>query len=55
MVSGFHYDKDDEETSGCSCARRSSRHQVDQDAILDLLWQYVVNDTVVTLREASNK
>ena len=47
-------DKEEEEDGDCS-SRSSNREAVDQDAILDLLWQYIVNDSVVTLRAACEK
>ena len=52
LVSGSHYDKTTEDED---CNSRSGRHPVDQDAVLDLLWKYVVNDTVGTLRAACDK
>ena len=52
LVSGSHYDKTTEDGD---CDNRSGKHPVDQDAVLDLLWKYVVNDTVGTLREACDK
>lgn len=32
--------------------KKSNKERVDQDAVLDLLWQYVVNDSVATLQGA---
>ena len=54
MVSGSYYDKNDTDED-CNNDSRSSRHPVDQDAILDLLWQYISNDSIHTLREACGK
>jgi hypothetical protein len=55
MVSNSYYDKNDTGDGDCSGKNRSGRHPVDQEAVLKLLWQYVVNDTVVALQEACNK
>ena len=46
---------DKEEEDGDCSSRSSNREAADQDAILDLLWQYIVNDTVATLRAACEK
>jgi hypothetical protein len=51
MISGSHYDKNDIDDGDCNSDNRSNRHPVDQDAVLELLWQYVSNDTIHTLRE----
>lgn len=51
LVLGDHteqYDTDD-------CSGNRTRDPVDQEAVLDLLWQYVVGDTVTVLREACDK
>ena len=57
MVSTSYYDtkSDESDTDDCSSGKRSNKHPVDQDAVLDLLWQYVVNDSVQVLREACEK
>ncbi|KAL3796405.1 hypothetical protein HJC23_004202 [Cyclotella cryptica] len=55
MLSGSHYNRREPDEGDCSGGNLSDRHLVDQDAVLDLLWQYIVNDTVATLREACNK
>ncbi|KAL7486389.1 hypothetical protein ACHAW6_011979 [Cyclotella cf. meneghiniana] len=55
MVSGSHYNRRDSDEGDCDGENLSNRHPVDQDAVLDLLWQYIVNDTVATLREACTK
>ena len=48
-------DLDDDDGSDCYGRHKSNKESVDQDAVLDLLWQYVVNDTVSTLRLACEK
>ena len=48
-------DLDDDDDSDCYGRHKSNKESVDQDAVLDLLWQYVVNDTVSTLRLACEK
>lgn len=53
LVMGRFNDKE-EEDGDCS-SRSSNREAADQDAILDLLWQYIVSDTVATLRAACEK
>ena len=44
---------EDDDADDCSGVRgrnkKSNKEHVDQDAVLDLLWQYVVNDSVATL------
>mmetsp|Transcript_35581 Transcript_35581/g.74998 ORF Transcript_35581/g.74998 Transcript_35581/m.74998 type:complete len:680 (-) Transcript_35581:71-2110(-) len=55
LVLGAHNGGENGDSGGCSGSRKSNKDSVDQHAVLDLLWQYVVNDTVVTLREASGK
>jgi hypothetical protein len=55
MISGSHYDTNDAEDGDCNGDGRVNRHPVDQDAVLDLLWKYIVNDTIGTLRDACDK
>jgi len=43
---------DADDCSGVGGSSKSNKEHVDQDAVLDLLWQYVVNDSVATLRGA---
>ncbi len=44
---------EDDDADDCSGVggrnKKSNKEHVDQDAVLDLLWQYVVNDSVATL------
>lgn len=54
VLSGSYYDNN-EKNDDCGSGSRSHRHPVDQDAVLDLLWKYVVDDTTNTLRDACNK
>jgi len=57
MASGTYYSGANEQAAKQDeCAdRMSDRHRVDQDSILDLLWQYVVTDCVSVLRDACDK
>ncbi|KAL7548475.1 hypothetical protein ACHAWF_011755 [Thalassiosira exigua] len=55
LLLGNFSGKKGEGSDDCSGSHKPSKEFVDQDAVLDLLWQYVVNDTVVTLREACAK
>ncbi|KAL7509267.1 hypothetical protein ACHAXN_006284 [Cyclotella atomus] len=55
MVSGSYYDKNDTDDGDCTSDSRSNRHSVDQDAVLELLWQYISTDTIHILREACGK
>ena len=55
VLSGAYYENNATNDGDCGTGSRAHRHPVDQDAILDLLWKYVVDDTTNTLREACNK
>lgn len=55
MLSGSHYDKANTDEGDCNSDGSSGRHHVNQDAVLELLWQYISNDSIHTLREACGK
>ncbi|KAL7465140.1 hypothetical protein ACHAXS_005467 [Conticribra weissflogii] len=58
MASASYYaganEKAEEEQDNCS-DRLSDTHRVDQEAVLDLLWQYVVTDCLGVMRDACEK
>lgn len=57
LVMGSSYDdgESDADDVDCTGRRKSSKEPVSQDAVLDLLWQHVLNDSVATLRAACEK
>mmetsp|Transcript_33302 Transcript_33302/g.69999 ORF Transcript_33302/g.69999 Transcript_33302/m.69999 type:complete len:559 (+) Transcript_33302:16-1692(+) len=55
VVSGDYDGRESDDDDDCSGGHNSRNENVDQVAVLDLLWQYVVNDSVATLREACEK
>jgi len=55
LVLGSFNDRESDDPGDCSGGRQSNKEPVDQDAVLNLLWNYVVADTVATLRGACEK